>query len=290
MKAGEFLNKLATKSGISSTDKALVDLLSKSEFANAEIPDEMANTIETSLMTAEAAKSHPEVIKKIKSEALNGADAVIDRMLKENGYDEAEIADIKNDKNTYQRIEKTLKYIKDAEAKKAGASAPDKAALQKQIDELHGKLKTTIEGHEKSVKEIQSKYEGEMIDLEVQGLLAAKKYSLPEEMSPALKHQIALNAVKAELTAKGFQIVKNPNTKTLEVKRLDGSDAYDAKNNKIDLTQLVDGALAQNQLLQVSKQDPVPPVPPIPGGKPPVVNQQAIDMIDQAIADAGGAK
>lgn len=287
MKIGEFLNKIATKGGISATDKHLIDVLAKPELATIEIDDAVANQIDAALMTVEAAKSHPEVLKKIKTETLNGADSVIDRTLTELGYSDEEIADIKADKNTYSRIEKTAKLIKSLEAKKAGANAPDKAAFQKQIDELNGKLRTTAEQHDKVVNELKSQHEAEVIDLELSNLVSSKKLSLPEEMDPTLKHQIAVNAVKADLKAKGFQIVKNKETRSLEVKRLDGTDAYDEKNNKVDLKQLTDGALAQNKLLAVTVPDPpAPPAPPVPGKGAPVVNQAAIDMIDAQIAAA----
>ncbi len=287
MKIGEFLNKLATKGGIDATDKHLIDILSKSEIANADINDELANKIDISLMTVEAAKSNPDVIKKIKGETLNGADALIDRLLAESGYDEADIADIKADKNTFNKIEKTAKKIKELEAKKAGANKPDKEAYQKQIDDLNGKMRDTATAHEKAINDIKSTHATELTHLELKSILATKKMTLPEDMAPALKNEIALNAVKAELQAKGFQIVNTNGT--LEVKRTDGTDAYDASNRKVGLTELIDGALAQNKLLAVT--DPNQPMAPvqqvIPGQNTQVVNQNAVAMIDKQLADAG---
>jgi hypothetical protein len=286
MKAGEFLNKLATKSGITVTDKNLIDALSKSEFANVEINDELVNTIDSALMTVDAAKAHPDVLKKIKTEALNGADAVIDRALTEMGYTDEDIAEIKADKNTYSRIEKATKLIKTLESKKAGASAPDKAAFQKQIDDLNAKIRETTATHETAITTLKTQYEEELTSLELSNLISSKKLSLPDDMAPALKNKIALDAVKNDLKAQGFQIVKTNGT--LEVKRTDGTDAYDAQNRKVDLTNFIDGALAQNKLLAVNNPNPpTPPVPPIPGQQNPVVNQAAIDMIDKQIAEAG---
>lgn len=287
MKAGDFLNKLATKSGIASTDKNLIELLSKSEFANMEINDELAGSIDKSLMTLEAAKSHPEVVKKIKGETLNGADAIIEKTLATMGYSDEEIADIKSDKNTFNKIEKTALLIKALEGKKSAAASPDKAAYQKQIDELNAKLRETAEASDQKIQDLTSKYTAQVTDMKVKNLIAAKKLALPDTMDPELKSEIALNAVKAELTKQGFQIVNTNGN--LEVKRADGTDAFDASHRKVDLTGLIDGALSQNSLLVVSdpsKKGIAQPVL-IPGQGPPVINHQAISIIDQSMEDAG---
>ena len=74
-------------------------LTAYSSLINSDHKSIFANAIDTQLMNIEAAKAHPDVIKKIKSEALNGVDAVIEKLLTESGYDETDIAEIKADKN-----------------------------------------------------------------------------------------------------------------------------------------------------------------------------------------------
>lgn len=289
MKTGEFLNKLAVKSGIAATDKHLMGLLSKSEFANEEIPDDLAKAIDEALMTEDAAKANPNVIKKIKGETLNGADALVDRILKDFGYDDADIADIKSEKNTFSRIEKTANAIKLLEAKKAGANTnTDKAALQRQIEELNNKIRESVTTSEKTLADLKASHINELTNAELKALLAPKKFALPEDMDQRLKNDIALSAVNAELKTKGLQIVNTNGA--LDIKRTDGTDAYDSTNRKIDVTNFVDGVLAQNKLLAVNSAEPATPASPtttIPGPNTQNVNQNAVNKIRQQMIDAG---
>lgn len=288
MKTGDFLNKLATKSGIAATDKHLIDVLSKSEFANHEIPDDLVNAIDSALMTEEAAKSNPNVIKKIKSETLNGADSLIERLLTESGYDEADIAEIKADKNTFSRIEKMAKTIKTLEGKKAVSQDKDKAALQKQIDDLNSSIRQKVADSEKLIEDLKKSHTNELTNAEIKAMLASKKFVLPDDMDPRLKNNIALSAITAELKSKGLQIVNTNDT--LDIKRIDGTDAYDASNRRIDVTNFIDGVLAQNKLLAVSNAEPANPANPaviIPGQNSQNVNHNALAIIDQQMKDAG---
>lgn len=284
---GEFLNKIATKSGILATDKHLVELLSKSELANHPMNEELVNAIDKALMTAEAATANPDVIKKIKSETLNGADAVIDKMLKNLGYSDEDVADIRNDKNTFSKIEKLVNKTKELESKKAGANnGKDQLAWQKEIDTLNGQIRGLKETGETAVKDLQNKHLNEITDFRLREMLASKKLSLPDDMPADLKTQTALMAIKNDLTVKGFKIVNNNGT--LEVKKADDTDAYDASNRKIDLTGLIDGALAQNKLLAVNDPNPSPsPQRQQINGDEQPVNQLAIDTIDQSLKDLG---
>lgn len=288
MKTGDFLNKLATKSGIDKADKALIDLLSKSEFANMEIPDELANKIDSSLMDLEAAKANPEIRKIIKGETLNGADSMITKLITELGFTDDEVSDVIADKNTFTKIEKLVKKTSELATKKAGAKPADKEAIQKQLDDLNGQIRTAKEAHTNEVKSIKATHETELTNFELINMISDKKLALPAEMPAKVKNDIVLNAIKSELAAKGLQIVNENGIRS--VKKADGTDAYDEGNRKIALTGLIDGVLAQNKLLAVTTEPVTPPVvPPIPGGPTtPIINQGALSAIDQAIKDAGG--
>ena len=286
MKAGELLNKLATKSGIAATDKHLIELLSKSEFVNHEVPDELATVIDTALMTVEAAKSNPEVIKKIKGETLNGADSVITKLIAELGYEDADVADIIADKNTFAKIEKLVKKTNELSAKKAGAGKGDQAAIQKQIDDLNTKIREAKDLHTKEVAALKGQHAEQLTNYELINMFSAKKLALPADMPAKVKNDIVLNSVKAELTAKGFQIVNENGA--YQVKKIDGTDAYDEGNRKIDLTGFIDGVIAQNKLGVVTDPNPpAPPTPPVPGAPTVKINNNALSLIDEALKDSG---
>lgn len=287
MKFGDLINKLSKKSGIAADNKALIDLLSKVELSDTVIPDEIANAIDTALMNVDAAKAHPEVIKKVKGEALNGADAVVAKLIEELGFATEEVADIVADKNTFSKIEKMIKKTAElTEKKNKSTDGADKKALQKQIDDLHLSQKDLIKKHQDALTQKETEFNGLIIDKELQTLVAAKKLSLPEDMPVATKNSIVMAAIKTELAAKGFQIVNTNGT--MEVKKSDGTDAFDDSHNKIVVTNLIDGVLAQNKLLAVNEPTPPGPAPaPIPGDKKTVVNPGAVANANQALADAG---
>lgn len=288
MLLGDLITKLAKKSGIEATDKALIDILSKAELATADIPDSIANAIDTSLMNIDAAKANSEVIKKIKAETLNGADAMIEKLITEFGIDATKSADITSEKNTFLKFEKLTKLVKALEVEKAGADAGDKSKYTKQIEELNGQLREIKTAQQTEIKTLTEKHISELTNRELKMLIAAKKLSLPEDMPAELKNDIVLNAVKAELATKGFQIVNESNG-SLSLKKVDGTDAYDSGNNKIALPQFIDGVLAQNKLLAVN--EPAPPAGPatpiITGDKKDQINATALNNADQALADAG---
>ncbi len=287
MKFGDLLNKLSKKSGIDAANKALVDLLSKAELSNTEIPDELANAIDTALMNVEAAKAHPEVIKKVKGEALNGADAVVSKLIEELGFATEDAADIVADKNTFSKIEKMIKKTAElTEKKNKSTDGADKKALQKQIDDLHQAQKDLIKKNQETLTAKEAEFNGLIIDKELQTLVAQKKLSLPEEMPVATKNSIVMAAIKSELAAKGFQIVNTNGT--MEVKKSDGTDAFDDQHNKIVVTNLIDGVLAQNKLLQVNERaNPANPTVVIPGSDKNIINPKAVANADQALKDAG---
>ncbi len=287
MKFGDLINKLSKKSGIDMANKALVDLLSKAELSNQEIPDELANAIDTALMNVDAAKAHPEVIKKVKGEALNGADAVVAKLIEELNFATEDVADIVADKNTFSKIEKMIKKTAElTEKKNKSTDGADKKALQKQIDDLHLAQKDLIKKHQETLTAKETEFMASLNDKELKTLIAQKKLSLPEDMPAETKNSIAMAAIKTELAAKGLQIV-NESGATV-IKKADGTDAFDDKHNKIVITNFIDGVLSQNKLLAVNDPTPpVPPVPPIPGKETLTVKPSAVASANQALADIG---
>lgn len=281
MKAGEFLKSIAKKGDVDG--QKLADFIASKEFTtiqDVEIPNEITNRIDYTLMSVEAAKAHPEVRKIIKSETLNGADSVIEKVLTKLGYDESDIADLKAEKNTFQRIEKLADKIQALESKKAGGKSKDKETYDKEIEKLNESIRSLKESGENTVKDLTKKHQEQLTDYELRTLIASKKLALPEDMPASLKTQTALIAVKNELAAKGYQIVNN------EVKKADGTDAYDASNRKIDLTGLIEGALAQNKLLAtVDPKSATPPV--VVPGKTGTPNLSAMEQIAASIKDHG---
>jgi vacuolar-type H+-ATPase subunit I/STV1 len=125
MKFGTLLSDLAKKAGVDTTQKEFVDLLSH----DIDIPDTVADKMNKGLLNIDAAKNNPDVKKAIRAEALNGVDSKISEILEELGIEDA--SEILEEKNSYEKISKLTKKVKDLESKKAGTTKKeDKDALE----------------------------------------------------------------------------------------------------------------------------------------------------------------
>jgi len=248
MKFGTLLSSLAKKTGIDTTKAEFADLLSH----DIEIPDEIANAIDKGLMNEEAAKTKFKTAHR--TEALNGVDAKVDEVLTELGYSDEEIADIRGEKNSYEKVVKLARTIKSLESKKSGTRGEAKDALEKKIDELSKEINSTKKSLTDKEAEFANLREEDLKDFELQKILLGKEFSLPKEMDTDLKISTALSAVNKSLQAKGFKFIRDKETKALKIVDKDGNKAYSETHDEVQPLNFIDGVLAQNKLLKVNDQ------------------------------------
>lgn len=286
MKFGTLLQSLAKKSGVDTTGKEFIDLLS----TDIEIPDAVANAIDKGLMNVEAARNHPDVRKVIRTEALNGLDSKVTELLEELGIEDAE--DITSEKNSYEKVAKLTRKVKELESKKAGANnKTDKAEIEKQLADLNRDLKASKDALIAKEKEFANQREADLTNFEIQKLLLGKEYSLPKEMDRELVVGTAQQAINKALAAKGFKIVRDAESGALKITNKEGLAAYSDTNEPLELPSFIDGALAQNKLLKVNDQSQSSgsgnnqqTIIPGSGGQG---NQQTVAAIDQQMKDLG---
>jgi hypothetical protein len=251
MKLAALIEKLAKKAGIDTN----ADDFKAVTIPDVEVADEIAGKMDKGLLNLDAAKNNADVRKALKAEALNGVDKKVADLLEELGIETAD--DVKNEPNSYEKITKLAKLIKDTEAAKAKSGTKvDKEGYDKQIADLQKELKTAKEAVSAKETEFKSTRETDLTNYDIQLLLMGKEYSLPKEMGAKLKLQTAKAAIDMELQAKGFKIVRNENG-SLAIVDKDGKPAYSDTHEAIDPEKFFDGALAQNKLLKVN--DPANP-------------------------------
>jgi hypothetical protein len=249
MKLSPFIEKLAKKAGV---DTALLAL--PASINDVDIPDDVANNIDKALMTLDAAKNNAEVKKAARAEALNGVDSKITEILEELGIDDA--AEILEEKNSFEKIAKLTKKVKDLESKKAGATKKeDKDALEQKIADLNKELKTAKDSYTAKEKEWQDARNGDLTNFEIQKKLLGKEYALPKEMNADLKVTTAQSAINMALQAKGLKLVRNEQGQLVILDK-DGNKAYSDSHEELKVDSFIDGALAQNKLLKVNDQNP----------------------------------
>lgn len=254
MQLGEFISKQAAKSGIPADEPALVELLQIGEVFKANIGDDLANKINQSLMTKEAALANPEIRGTIKAETLNGVDAEIFRNATEAQLSEEDLTALKSVENTSKRIAAFYGKIKELEAKKAGSSkGADKEVFTKQIDVLNGQIRDLRDSSLKQIEDLKASHDGEITELMVKTVLSGKEYSLPKEMPMDRKVSTVYNVIKDELNAKGVKIVRQDGQLKLQTKA-DGTPYYNESNVAMSVTDFADSVLAANGLQVVNKR------------------------------------
>jgi hypothetical protein len=278
MKAGDFLNKMASK--IKKQDHpVIIDLLSRADMQQIEIPDEVANAMVSELMSLEGAKNNSSVKSHFIAEALNGVDAELVNTVNELGID-AEI--FKEKKNTYDKVRILREKIKELQEQKSDAKGKEKAELQKTINELNDKLGKTIEDHKKELETTKSKYEEQMLSHLMFSSLKGRNYA-NKEMPADTSAKIAQILISDELAKLGIRAENNSGA--LRLKKIkDDTEYYDDNHKPVTYDDFVTKVLADNKLLAVS--DPAkgnnPPNPftgnplKVEGEK---VNQQIVDEI-----------
>jgi hypothetical protein len=249
MKFGTLLSDLAKKAGVDTTQQDFVSLLSH----DIEIPDAIATKLNQGLLNIEAAKNNPDIKKALRAEALNGVDSKINEILEELGIT-SDATEILEEKNSYEKIAKLTKKVKDLESKKAGATKKeDKDVLEQKIADLNKEIKAAKDTFIAKEKEWQETRNGDLTNFEIQKKLLGKEYSLPKEMNADLKVTTAQTAINMALTAKGYKLIRNEQG-SLQIVDKDGNKAYSESHEELQVDSFIDGALAQNKLLKVNDQ------------------------------------
>lgn len=250
MTIGDFFTKMASKCGISSTDANLISLLSSSELATKNMPDDLANKLDQGLMTVEAASANPKVIAEIKAKTLNGVDSEIERIISELAIDDAVASTIKAEQSSFKRIGLLTNAIKEIEGKKSSGKGADKEAYEQQIRDLNAQIMQIKAGTAKEIDNLKTQHQNSIDEILVKSLLSSKQYSLPDELDSELKTSIAYQALTKELSAKGVKISSVNGKQVLQ--KLDGTPYFDESHVEVALPDFVDKVLSTNKLLKVS--------------------------------------
>lgn len=254
MKLAELIAKLAKKSGVDINSEEF----KKISIPDVEVPDEVATAIDTKLMNESAAASHSAIRNKIKAEALNGIDALVNSIIEEEQLQGTD--DIKGAESSYERVKRLFGFQKNAFNQKlkdlvkpgSGKDPVDKEAYEKQLADLNSQLKDLKKTLSDKETEFNNTRESDLTSFEIQKLLLGKEYALPKEMDAELKIQTANAAIQKQLAAKGFKVIRHPETKALTVVKADGTPAYSESNEPVEINSFFEGVLAQNKLLKVN--------------------------------------
>jgi hypothetical protein len=245
-KLGTLVEKLFKKVGIDTSIEELKPLFE----LDTEVADENFNLVDRNLMSIDAAKNSPVLLKHFRHSLLSPADSTLNDFIAENEITVGE--DFANEKSTYSKIGMLLKTVLDSGKKAGGAGnkqtadefAQKEAAYNKTIKELKDAALAQENNYNTS-------RENDLTAFELKTILSGKNYIFPAEMDTNLKLNTALGAVQNELTKKGFSVKRNE-AGQLTIVNKEGQPAYNDTNEAIEPNTFIDGALAQNKLLKIN--------------------------------------
>lgn len=251
-----FINDLAIKAGMKADDQLLKDLLSDADLARITMPDEMANAIDHNVVSLTQAKNnHPDIKKHYVGPVYNGIDERLNKIMEELQIGDDVKAVILNERSTPERIAMLTRKVKELEsAKKQTDDKGEKAAFQKEINELRAQLK--IEGDK--VENVRREYEDKIANIhktsKLSELLAGYK-TVYDDLPIDARNTSLMSLIDKMLQEKNAEFKLGENGQ-LQLLRKDGSNVFGDDHQQWSPQVLIDKTLSQYKLLKVNDQKP----------------------------------
>jgi len=253
MKIGDLLNTLAGKTG-QQNSKELIDVLSRADMQQIDIPDVLAQQLVSDLLSLEGAKNNVTVKAHFRAEALNGVDTEIATLVKELGIEDEVF---NTEKDTYKKVRSLLPKVKEMLSKKGdgdGANATLKAELQKQVVDLNAKLAQMNDVHKTELSKVQQDHETKFMDWQVMNSLRNFKYA-NNDIPADVQLEIAKTLLSKELAKNEAKIVNENGVLRLMQTKDDSMRLYDKEHKPVEYSDFVSKILADSKLLAVSDPD-----------------------------------
>lgn len=253
---GEFLHNLAKKAGMNPEDENLKNFLLNGDLVKINVPEEIEKGIDNKLISLTDAKNnHPEIKNFYQKQALDGIDKSVDELLEELGADEETKTLIKSERSTYKRVPLLVSKVKELEARKANTSGKtDKAEIQKEIDALHGQIRTEKENAQKLKVEYEEKLSTFKNEYKLESLLGQYK-TIYDDLDADVKMTTLKTLINKNLQDNKGKFVVDENGNFI-LQKEDGTNYYGDNNQQIEPKSFVEQILSRNKLLKVTDQPP----------------------------------
>ena len=250
MNAADFINNLATNAGLADSNEVKT-LLADAKLATIQIPDTVANQIQSSHLTLESAKANPQLINHFREAHLSRADKTLLETLAELEADDTVISEIKGIKSTYDKIPAALKKIAELKSKQASAQAQGatgKAAeYEKQVVALNDQIAALNKNFLKEKQDLANQFEGEKKSWILNQMLLGYDYAgeQPKEVTAKLaaillEDKLRVNGWQTKTENNGLSLLTNEGTKVFE------------NNKELTLKALTDKIVSDNKLIKVT--------------------------------------
>jgi hypothetical protein len=249
--AGEFITKMASMAGISSSDPDLVNILSNSDFTNYKLPEQFYSRLNSGILTPESARNNENLRKHFHAEILNGLDSNLESTIERYGI-ESDIAEsIRSEKKTTEKYNKLIEKLNDVYSRKAQTSSKsDKKEYEEEIAKLNGQIKELSEAVKKAPTERDQYWTDKLKGKAVQNLLSNYKYAGEDNLPKDVLIETAQILLNRKLNEQKIRVEYNPENDNIGLKTESGMDFY-KENSPISFKDFADSVLAENKLLDL---------------------------------------
>lgn len=295
VKLKDFIIGLARKAGFDPASEAAKPFFDA--IPDTDVPEDVQKGVDNNLISITDAKNnHPILKNHYHKQALDGIDSTIVDLMAEMEVDEETKAAILAEKSSFKRVPLLTKKIAELTAAKAGATAPDKKEIQKQIDALHTQIAAEKTARANDKKSFDDQLKGYQVKYKVDTLLSAHK-TIHDDLDPEVKSTVINTLITKALqdNQAKFDFDDQGNFTLL---KQDGTNYYGENHQQITPAQFIEQTLAKTKQLKVSPAaNPANPQrgnqqPKRADGQPENTGQQAVtDLNAQALKDfAEGSK
>lgn len=247
-KLNEFLQSIAKKAGVNIEDDAIRAFFSNPAFADIDVPDTVQKPVDSTLISlTDAQNNHPVIKSYYTRQALDSLDKTIDALIDEFQLSPEDVNEIKVERSSYKKPEVLIRKMQALEQKKANADKPDKAAIQKQIDDLHANLRAEQDKTKKLESEYALKEKQMKIGYKINSFRSGYK-TINDHLEPEVRAAIEetlLNKRLQDNNAK-YDLDENGNVVLL---KSDGTNFYGDSNTQVNAKQFYEQTLSANKLL-----------------------------------------
>lgn len=255
------MHALIKKSGGNAEDESIKNFLLNGELVKIEIPEDVSKVIDNNLISLKDAKNnHPDIKPHYYQMALGTVDKTIEKLIEELGIEEAVKADILSETSTYKRVPALVTKVRELESKKAASGKEDKAAIQKQIDDLHAQIRTEKQRADDAKVNFEQQLTNYKIQNKISSLFSNFK-TVYDDLDPEIKMTTLQNILTKNLQDNGAEIKFDENG-NLSLLKKDGTNYYGDNNQQVNPAQYVEMLMSRNKLLKSA-----PPAPPPGGGQ-----------------------
>ena len=250
--AGEFIAKLASMAGVSTSDPDLVSILSSSDFSNYKLPDDLSSKINMSLFTMDSAKNNETLRRHYRAEILNGLDNNLETVLEKYAIDDDIAESIRAEKKTTEKYNRLIEKLNEAYAKKAQTSSKgDKKELEEEISRLNSQIKDLNEKVKQAPQERDSFWTEKLQSKAVQNMLQSYKFAGENNIPKDVLIETASVLLNRKLNEAKVKLQYDPDTDTIGLKTESGMDFY-KDNSPVSFKGFADSVLAESKLLDVT--------------------------------------